>query len=280
MPQHFLITGATGKTGRRVAGLLKDGGHPAREASRSSKIRFDWAVRSTWAPALDAITAAYVVMPDLGSPGAVEQARAFADLAAAHGVERAVLVSVPASGGMDMDTVTATEQAFVQAGLGLTVLRLRWFSQNFSEDFLHPDVASGDLRFPAGDGQEAFVDADDIAEVAVAALLDRRHTGQSYEVTGPRLLSFHDIAAELSAATGRAITYTPLSLEQFTAEQLSNGVPEGWAHMLGSLYAHIGTGALATTTHDVEKVLGKPARDFTAFAQASAAAGTWGGLAR
>ena len=155
------------------------------------------------------------------------------------------------------------------------MLRLRWFSQNFSEDFLHPAVVAGELRLPAGQGQEAFVDADDIAEVAVACLTDPRHLGASYELTGPRLLSFDDVAAELSWATGRTITYTPVTVEAFVAHQIAQGVPMEWAQMLAGLYGDIASGALASVSLDVAEVLDTPARDFTDYAAAAAASGIW-----
>ncbi|MGX9900998.1 NmrA family NAD(P)-binding protein [Arthrobacter sp. SA17] len=271
----FLITGASGKTGRRVSRLLQEQGHAVREASRSSQTPFDWNDQATWPAALDGVFAVYVVLPDLGSPGTVEQVRSFAELAAASGVKKAVMVSFPEDGGMDFSLVSATERQITDAGLALTVLRLRWFSQNFSEDFLTDPVRSGDLRLSAGDGQEAFVDADDIAEVAVAALTDGRHDGRSYELTGPRTLSFTEIAEELSGATGRNISYTAITVEEFIAEQTAQGVPAEWAQMLGYMYSHIGSGALASTSGDVEKVLNRPSRDFSAYARATAATGVW-----
>lgn len=275
--RHFLITGSTGKTGRRVADLLEARGLDVRRAGRSAPTRFDWTDPDTWALALDGRTDAYLVYPDLGAPHGRQVLRAFADQAVNQGVERAVIISFPNTGGdsMDFAEVLATEQQLTDAGLGLTVLRLRWFSQNFSEDFLHPAVVARELRLPAGTGQEAFVDADDIAEVAVACLTDPRHAGASYEVTGPRLLSFYDVADELSRATGRTITYTPVTVEAFVAEQVAQGVPEEWAQMLAGLYGDIASGALASVSADVAEVLGTPPRDFTNYAAVAAASGIW-----
>ena len=273
--ETYLITGATGKTGRRVVRLLAGRGYAVREASRSTATTFSWTDQTTWPAALAGVTAVYIVLPNLGSPEAIEQVRAFAQRAAVAGVTRAVMVSVPVSGGMDVDVVEQTERQITDAAISLTVLRLRWFNQNFSEDFLLGAATAGELRLPAGDGREAFVDADDIAEVAVAALTDPAHAGRSYELTGPRLLSFAEIADELSTAQGRTVSYVPLSVDEFVAEQVGDGVPAEWAQMLGELYAHIGSGALATTSDDITRVLGKPATDFTDYARSAAATGVW-----
>lgn len=266
-----LVTASTGKTGRRVVRRLQDRGVAVREGSRRSEIPFDWDDSTTWAAALEDVAVVYVVHPALGSPAARDQVRAFAQAAASAGVRRAVMVSVPDVGGMDIPTLHATEAGFADAGIPLTVLRLRWFFQNFSEDFLLEPTVAGTFRLPASDGREAFVDAEDIAEVAVAALTDDIHAGRSYELTGPETLSFTDIAAALSSATGRDISYAPVTLDQYVAEQIAAGVPEEWAQMFGGVYVVIANGDLDSVSTDVEKILGKPARSFADYAQANAA---------
>ncbi|ROS30023.1 uncharacterized protein YbjT (DUF2867 family) [Rathayibacter sp. PhB127] len=270
-----LVTGVTGKTGRRLVPLLRAAGHTVREGSRRAATPFDWDDTATWPAALADIDAVYVVLPDLGSASTVDQVRSFARAASAAGVRTAVMVSFPETGGMDTDVVATTEQQFTDAGLALTVLRLRWFNQNFSEDFLTDSVRQGVLRLPAGSGREAFVDADDIAEVALAALTETTRIGRSYDLTGPRSLSFHDIADELSRATGRSIRYEPISTDTYIEEQQATGVPEEFAQMLAALYNQIGTGALDHTSEDIDSVLGRPARDFRDYADATATTGVW-----
>lgn len=271
----ILVTGATGKTGRRVVRLLEERGVEVRAASRSGTPSFDWSDRTTWAPALRGMTAVYLVLPDLGSPSATETVTAFARQAAAAGVRRAVLVSVPDGGGLDHESVLATERALGDAGLEWTALRLRWFFQNFSEDFLLDSVLDGELRLPAGTGAEGFVDADDIAEVAVAALTEDGHDGQVYELSGPRLMTFGDTAEDLANATGRDIRYVPLTPEEFAAEQRAQGVPEEWVQLQIGMYGAVGSGSLASLTGDVRRVLGRAPRDFSDYAEEAAAQGAW-----
>ncbi|CAM5267744.1 NAD(P)H-binding protein OS=Streptomyces tendae OX=1932 GN=F3L20_12780 PE=4 SV=1 [Streptomyces tendae] len=171
--------------------------------------------------------------------------------------------------------MAAAERALGAVGLEATLLRPRWFFQNFSEDFLRDAVRSGDVRLPAGQGKEAFVDAEDIAAVAVTALTQDGHAGQDYELSGPRLMSFADAVADIAHATGHGIGCTALSAETYAAEQRAHGVPEDWVRLTTGLYAEVRSGALNSLTGEVEKVLGRPARDFTDHARTTAAQGAW-----
>ncbi|MET9500604.1 NAD(P)H-binding protein [Streptomyces sp. NPDC006622] len=269
-----LVTGATGKTGRRVARLLRERGVVVRAASRSGAQSFDWTDRTTWEPALRNVTGMYLVIPDLGGPRAADTVGAFARQAAAAGARRAVLLSVP-EGGAAHEHVLAAERALEHAGLDWTVLRPRWFSQNFSEDFLRDPVLSGEVRLPAGEGEEAFVDAEDIAEVAVAALTEDGHAGWHYELSGPRLMTFRDAVAEIAGATGHDIRYVPLTPEAYADEQRAQGVPEEWVRLSVGLYEYVRDGGLATLSDGVQRALGRAPRDFSDYAEAAARQGAW-----
>ena len=199
-----LVIGARGKTGRRVADRLIKAGIRVRPASRSSGTRFDWGDQSTWRPALDGVDAAYITFyPDLALPGAAETVGAFADLAVASGVRRLVLLSGRGEAG-----ARQAELRIQESGADWTIVRCAFFSQNFSETFADA-VRYGTLAMPGGKTAEPFLDADDIADVAFAALTDDRHIGQLYELTGPRLLTLAEVAAELGATLGREVRYRP-----------------------------------------------------------------------
>ena len=207
------MLGGRGKTGRRVAWRLEARGLPVRIGSRSGEPPFDWEDRSTWATALDGVESVYVsYYPDLAVPGAVETVGAFAEMAVKHGVPRLVLLA-----GRGEPEAEQAEQAVRDSGAELTIVRSTWFAQNFSEDYMLEYVLSGEVALPAGDTPEPFVDADDIADVAVAALTDDVHVGQLYELTGPRLLTFAEAVEEISRATGRQIRYVPISIEEHAA---------------------------------------------------------------
>ncbi|WP_371663140.1 NAD(P)H-binding protein [Streptomyces sp. NBC_00280] len=274
--EMILVTGATGKTGRRVARLLQERGVTVRAASRSGTPSFDWTDRSTWEPALRGVTGLYLVHPGLGSPQAAEDIAAFVRRAAAAGARHAVLLSTPSDAwGPAQEHVLAAERALEHAGPEWTVLRVRWFFQNFSEDFLLDPVLSGELRLSAGDGKEAFIDAEDIAEVAVAALTEAGHAGWHYELSGPRLMTFGDTVAEIARATGRDLRYVPLTPEAYAEEQRARGVPEEWVQLTVGMYDYVRSGGLASLSDGVQRALGRAPRDFSEYADAAARQGVW-----
>ena len=263
-----LLIGGTGKTGRRVLRRLQSQGIPVRVGSRSSQTRFDWDDESSWRPALDGHRAVYITFhPDLGLPGAAQRVGDLADLAARTGVEQLVLLS-----GRGEPLAEAAEQRVRDAGTGWTIVACSWFAQNFSEEFLLDAVLDGDLRLPAGDVAEPFVDADDIADVVAAALTDPAHRGRRYELTGPRALTFAEVAAELSRASGRPVRYTPITFEEYEDVLREAGLPVE----LGEMFRGILDGRNARPADGVREALGRPARDFTAYAERAATSGVWG----
>jgi uncharacterized protein YbjT (DUF2867 family) len=265
----ILVLGGTGKTGRRVVERLAARRRPVRVGSRSGEPPFDWEDRDTWAPALDGARAVYLTYyPDLALPGAVEAVSAFARLAVDGGASRLVLLS-----GRGEPEAERVEQAVCDTGADLTILRATWFMQNFSEDYMLEHVLAGEIRLPGGDVPTPFVDVEDIADVAVAALTDDRHVGELYELTGPRSLTFAQAAAEISAAAGRPVRYVPVSLEQHAAEASAHGIPPEVVELLTYLFDEVVDGRNAGTTDGVRRALGREPRDFAAYARAAAALG-------
>ncbi len=268
--QPILVIGATGKTGSRVCARLEAQGLAVRRGSRKSPTPFDWDAPQTWAGAMDGVRAAYVTYyPDLAVPGAVEKLESLCETAKAAGVSHLVLLS-----GRGEHHARLGEEVVRASGVDFTIVRAAWFAQNFSEGaFLQP-VLAGVLPMPGGDIAEPIIDIEDIADVAVAALTDERHKGELYEVTGPRLMTFAEMAADLSAAIGREIRHMPISFEAFHA---------GIAASEGGDFADLVT-AIARETLDgrnahlgdgVQRALGRAPRDFSDFAKRTAATGTW-----
>ncbi len=265
-----LIVGGTGKTGRRVAERLTARGTPVRIASRTGTPPFDWSDPATWAPAVLGVSSIYLAYaPDLAMPEAAARIRAFTELAVAHGTRRIVLLS-----GRGVSATVPSERAVAESGAAFTILRAAWFGQNFSEGQLLEDVLAGEVAFPAGSVEEPFVDADDIADVAVAALTEDRHAGVIYDLSGPRLLGFAEAASSIAEASGRAVRYVPISPQEY-ASALSAHIPAGDAAFLSDLFCYVLDGHNAYVGDGVERALGRKARDFQAFVRSAAAAGAW-----
>lgn len=265
-----LVLGASGKTGRRVADRLTAAGLSVRAASRSGEIPFDWQDRSTWEPALAGSDAVYITFyPDLALSGAAETVGAFADLAVSRGVRRLVLLS-----GRGEEGARRAEERVQASGADWTIVRCAFFNQNFSETFVEA-IRGGVLAMPGGDTAEPFLDADDIADVVFAALTDDRHAGQLYELTGPRLLTLADAAAEMSTALGRRVRYEPVTAEAYASELVAEGLPREDAEPLAELIAEVLDGRNSSLTDGVQRALGRPPKDFADYARETAASGVW-----
>ena len=270
-PRPILVLGANGKTGRRVVERLAAADVPVRAGSRSGTPPFDWHEPASWTAALDGVQAAYIsYYPDLAVPGAVEATGKFAKLAVDHGVNRLVLLA-----GRGEAEAERAEVAVAESGADLTIVRSTWFMQNFSEGDFRSQLLEGLVTLPAGDMVEPFVDADDIADVAVAALTEENHAGQLYELTGSRLLTFAEAIDEISQATGQEIRYAPVSVEEFAAAMATQGVPPEAIEIFSFLFGEILDGRNAHLTDGVQRALGREPRDFKDFARDAAAAGAW-----
>jgi uncharacterized protein YbjT (DUF2867 family) len=266
-----LVIGGTGKIGRRVAEQLKARDIAVKIGARSATPSFDWEDRGTWSAALDDVAAAYIsYYPDLAVPGAAEQIAAFAELAVKKGVRRLVLLS-----GRGEEGAERAEEALKHSDADWTIVRAAWFFQNFSESFLVEPLLAGEVALPVGRVNEPFIDADDVAAVAVAALTEDGHVGQLYEVTGPRLMRFADAISEISNAADREIAFHEISIDDFEAALRADGLDDGFIALLKELFEVVLDGRNAHLTDGVERALGRPPRDFADYARETAASGVW-----
>ncbi|UGT67358.1 NAD(P)H-binding protein [Nocardia gipuzkoensis] len=279
MSEHpILVTGATGKSGRRVVSRLRAKGLPVRAAARNGEHVFDWTDCGTWDAALKGVRSVYIVQLD-----GTQLVRPFIERAVRHGVERIVLASgrgiddpdyVKDSSGV-LDGILDSEAAVRESGLEWTISRPGWFAQNFSEGFFADAIRTGELRLPAGDGAAGFVDAEDIAAVVVAALTEDRHVGEIYELSGPRAVTLAEAVATISEATGREIRYVPISVEDYVAELVRQGMPPADAAAFADVVEPLREGKDEYVSDGVQRALGRPPRTFAEFAQSTAAAGGW-----
>ena len=268
---RFLVLGATAKTGKRVADKLRSQGHDVRAVSRSTTPAFDWTRPETWDDALRDIDAIYATFqPDLAVPGSDEIIAAFAKKAISHGAKRIVMLS-----GRGEAAAHRAEDALRHSGVDATVLRGNWFFQNFSEDMFLPYIQQGTLALPAGNIPEPFIDTNDIAECAVTCLLDSKHIGKTYELSGPDALTFAEVTSILSDATNRKIDFVPITLDELDAGMASDSVPEDFRGLIRYLFSEVLDGRNSAPTTDVEQILGRRPNSLRNYAQDVARTGLW-----
>jgi uncharacterized protein YbjT (DUF2867 family) len=270
-----LIIGGSGRTGSLVARHLVEHGIRARTASRrGSDVLFDWDDPATYPGALTGTDRVYLVTPVLRVQYA-GQAAAFLDQAEAAGVRHVTFLSTyngdRAPHEIDIsaaETDLASREAFTHS-----ILRPAWVMQNFTDD--HLPVINGTLTIPSGGGSEAFVDAADIAAVAVETLLNPdAHAGARYALTGPQAITFDDVAATIAAVSGQPVVYKDIDQETWINGAIAAGVPADYAVMLRWLTDAIIAGDGSQPTGDIETVAGRPPASFEAFARRNVAAWT------
>jgi len=267
----IMVLGGTGKTGRKVAERLTRMGIPTRIGSRNAQPPFDWEDPETWATALEGVERLYITyQPDLAVPGARKAIEKLTALAVKCGVQKMVLLS-----GKGESEAELCEQVVMQAGASWTIVRASWFNQNFSESFFLDPILAGQVALPRGEALIPFVDTDDIADVVVSALLNDRHNGHIYELTGPRQLTFKQATAEISQVTGRDIAFTPLTLAEYQKMLREYQVPENYIWLINYLFTEVLVTKNSGISQDIKKVLGRPAKDFSTYARETATSGIW-----
>jgi uncharacterized protein YbjT (DUF2867 family) len=262
-----LVLGGTGTTGRRVVAGLRANGVTARAATRTpgepGQVRFDWTDRATHAVALRGATAVYLIAPI----GEAEPARLVAPFLADAldaGVRRVVLLS---SSAVTEETPGLGElPKLVRTMPEWAVLRPSWFMQNFTgEHLVAQGVRDGEIVTATGAARVAFVDAGDIAAVAVRALTDPEPHNTGHVLTGPAALSYAEAAGIVAARTGRPVRHRAVGAAEFAALLTASGIPAGFAAVLAALDEDIRHGAEDRVTPAVEQVTGRPARSFETF---------------
>lgn len=268
---RFLALGATAKTGRRVAEKLIALGHDVRAVSRSTTPAFDWTDPTTWDDVLRDRDAVYVTFqPDLAVPGSDDIIASFAKRALMHGAKRIVMLS-----GRGEEAARRAEDALRHSGADATVLRANWFFQNFNEDLFLPYIQQGTLALPTGDTPEPFVDANDIAECAVACLLDNGHIGKTYELSGPSAVTFADATEMISSVTNHPVNFVAITVDDLDAGLKADGMPDEVRGLIRYLFSEVLDGRNSQPTSDVYEILGRQPNSLRNFVEETAKTGIW-----
>ncbi|WP_299111518.1 NAD(P)H-binding protein [uncultured Winogradskyella sp.] len=272
MKQNILVIGGTGKTGKRIVNLLHKLDHNVRIGSRGGSPAFDWHNPEGWSEAIQGMDAIYITyQPDLAVPGALEAIERLVKIAKRNHVKKLVLLS-----GKGEREAQLCEQVVIHSGLDYTIVRANWFNQNFSENFLVEGILQGHVALPFAQMKIPFVDANDIAEVAVKALTEEKHNGKIYELTGYEGLTFEEAVSIIASASGRDIQFTGISIESYVEAMKQQQVPEDFIWLIEYLFTEVlGNPSNSEVTNDIEKVLNRKPISFKEYAQKTASKGVW-----
>jgi len=271
--RHVLVLAATGKTGSRVASKLSEQGVSVRTAARGgADINFDWNNPATFDGALQGVTGVYLVSPVMrvDFAGVVSD---FLDQAEQAGVQNVTYLSAYGMEHAPAEVALRAVELDLMSRSSFThsIIRPAWFMQNFSETFLKP--VDDEIVVPNGAGAEAFVNAEDIASVAVATLTEpERHAGSAYAPTGPASLTLDEAAQIISAAVGRTIVYRDTDRNEWVDAMVRSGVPVEYGEVLRTLTETIAGGRGSQPNGDVLAATGAAPISFTDFASKTAPA--------
>ena len=272
----ILVTGVRGKTGREVAATLaRRAGITVRGAGRSvselnlpqmSPVHFDWHDQSSWPSVLDGVGSIYLIKPKTSDPA--ETVTSFLHMA--RDVERVVLLSEIEGGNQDDTTDERRVEKVIEATAShWTILRPNWFMQNFATPSFYLEAIrdAGELVVPTAGQPVSFVDTRDIAEVAVAALLDSTHASRAYTLTGPQAITFAEAVGQIGRAAGHMVQHVDPPVADYLAAAAAKGTTPAMLGYLGRIYDHIQRGQTAVISPHVAGVTGHPPRTFSAFVE-------------
>ena len=270
--KKILVLGANGKTGKRVVDRLQLRNEvEIIMGSRTAKTPFDWENPGTWPAVLNGADTVYITFqPDLAVPAATEIIQEFTVLATRLGVQKMVLLS-----GRGEKEAQVCEEIVKASAKNWIIVRASWFNQNFSESFFLEPLLAGFVALPRAEALEPFTDADDIAAVVTECLLNDKHNGQTYELTGPELLSFPEAVSIIAKASEREIQFQSLTLEEYIQMLREYQVPEDYIWLVNYLFEQVLDGRNSSITNDIEKVTGRKPTDFATYAKETAKSGIW-----
>ena len=273
----YLVTGASGNVGKEVVRALLSQGGRVRAALRDATLKqgyapdfeavhFDFDDPATYAPALKGVNGLFLMRPN--PVLAVKKTlNRLLDVAVDQGVAHCVFLSVAGAENNRFVPHHAVEQHLMRGPLRWTMLRAGFFAQNLSGPY-RADIRAGLIVLPAGHGKVAYVDAQDLGDLAAFALLDPvRHAGQAYHLTGPDCLSFDEVAALLTLELGRPVRYEAASLWGYWRHCRRRGIGLVPTLAYTMIHAALRGGSGASTDPILPALLGRPARGVRQFVE-------------
>jgi uncharacterized protein YbjT (DUF2867 family) len=288
MADKILVTGSTGKVGKEIVNQLMGKGLSLKAADINlewvdsaaeaegwegvESVLFNYDSPETFENAMEGVGPVFIV-PPLLSPRQHEQIIAFVDFAVKNGATKFVNLSQMGSQEIPDLPIGKAEKHIETLGIPYTHLRPNWFMQNFNSLMLEMIRDRNEIRVPAGDYKSSYIDSRDISACAAVALTTDKHDNSIITQTGGRALDHYEVAQIISDATGKTITYNPITEEQYSDDLKSAGMPDASVEMFLNLYRLLRSGGTAPVSTDVADCLGRPQIAFEQYAKDFA--GSW-----
>lgn len=269
--EMILVVGANGMVGTELVRLLKAQGKNVRtttskKATQPGEVHLNLLTGEGLKSAFEGVTRAFFLSP----PGYADQHALLSPLvqeAKRRGLEKVVLMTAMGANAVETSPFRRTEIELENSGLTYNIIRPNWFMQNFHTFWIQGIKAQGKIFLPAGQAKTSFIDARDISAVAAKLLTSDTLANQDLDLTGPEALTHSEVAAELSRATGKKITYQEISPEEFRQGLYGAGLPKDYADFLVLIMGFLREGYAERTTENVKKVLGTTPSGFRQYAQ-------------
>ena len=279
MNSKLLIISATGNIGKELVKLLVKNGGNIRVMTRSTSsteelnalgvelFNGDMGDTDSLKRAMNGIAKVFFATPLV--PNMVQLSSNIVHAAKDCGVSHLVKIS---GAGAELESITlakwhrAIEKEIEQSGMAYTFLRPNSFMQNYANYSSHTIIDHGAFYSPMGEGQVAFIDARDIANVAYHVLTEEGHQNKAYYLSGPKALSNNEVADILSTVTGKTIRYVDVPANDARQSMLTTGMPEIIVDAMMELYQINKLGYTAEVSSTVAEITGQKATSFEAFA--------------
>jgi uncharacterized protein YbjT (DUF2867 family) len=276
----ILVCGATGTVGSEVVRQLSDAGVSCRalvrDAAAAEWIRYpgvevtqgDFGRPETLATPLEGVTKVYLVSPSHPRHTEFESNVIEAGQRAGVGyiVKQSILGADPDSPVPFCQSNGEVERRLAASGIAHTVLRPNFFMQTLV-GFAKSIREQGVIAQPLEHARLSMIDVRDVAAVAVVALTEEGHAGKTYVLTGPKAVTLSEVAAELSEALGRRVTYLAISPEEGRQAMQQQGAPDWLVEAALALAASYVRGEGEVVTDEVRRVTGRSPRAFGEFAR-------------
>jgi uncharacterized protein YbjT (DUF2867 family) len=267
----ILVTGASGTVGTELTRLLKAEGHKVRTTTSKSpkdanSVHINLATGEGIRDAFEGVDKVFLLSP----PGYADQYKMLSPMiqeAKRRGVKKVVLMTAMGANASEDTPFRKAEIELEKSGLAYNIVRPNWFMQNFNTFWIQGIREQGKILLPAGKAKTSFIDSKDISAVVAKLLTTDKFDNKDFDLTGPKALDHDEVAKEISAATGKNITYQEIKPEDLRKGLLAAGLPADYTEFLLLILGFLREGYSERTTNNVKEILGREPHDFSQYAR-------------